>query len=98
MASDEDDDEVSVFCALRVNSHVRVFVLRVDSQVSVIVKPLRNVIDPLDQNRDICNCIDFLLEEKGVDQAATRKRLGSVLEVSRQFIDFLLEKDQMSSK
>lgn len=43
-----------------------------DGYVTVRAKPVREVVDPLDQNRDIRNAIDFLLAEDSVDPA----RLG----------------------
>jgi len=38
-----------------------------DGYVTVRAKPVREVVDPLDQNRDIHNAIDFLLSEPAVD-------------------------------
>lgn len=38
-----------------------------DGYISVRAKPVREVVDPLDQNRDIRNAIDFLLAEPTVD-------------------------------
>ncbi|MEZ5557651.1 MAG: alpha/beta fold hydrolase [Pseudomonadales bacterium] len=43
-----------------------------DGYVSVRAKPVREVVDPLDQNRDIHNAIDYLLAEPSVDP----QRLG----------------------
>jgi uncharacterized protein len=43
-----------------------------DGYVTVRAKPVREVVDPLDQNRDIHNAIDFLLSEPAVDP----ERLG----------------------
>lgn len=43
-----------------------------DGWVTVRARPVREVVDPLDQHRDICNAIDWLLSEPGVD----RERLG----------------------
>lgn len=40
-----------------------------EGYVSVRAKPVREVVDPLDQNRDIHNAIDFLLAEESVDPA-----------------------------
>ena len=44
----------------------------VEGYVTVRAKPVREVVDPLDQNRDIHNAIDFLLGEESVDPS----RLG----------------------
>jgi dienelactone hydrolase len=38
-----------------------------DGFISVRAKPVRDVVDPLDQNRDIHNAIDYLLAEPTVD-------------------------------
>jgi uncharacterized protein len=43
-----------------------------DGYITVRAKPVREVVDPLDQNRDIHNAIDFLLAEPAVDP----ERLG----------------------
>lgn len=43
-----------------------------DGTITVRAKPVREVVDPLDQNRDIHNAIDFLLAEPCVDA----ERLG----------------------
>ena len=43
-----------------------------DGVIQVRAKPIRDVVDPLDQNRDIHNAIDFLLGEPSVDP----ERLG----------------------
>jgi dienelactone hydrolase len=40
-----------------------------DGSVTVRAQPVREVVDPLDQNRDIHNMLDFLLEEPEVDAA-----------------------------
>jgi dienelactone hydrolase len=38
-----------------------------DGRVSVRGRPVREVVDPLDQNRDICNCMHWLLAQDCVD-------------------------------
>lgn len=38
-----------------------------DGYITVRAKPVREIVDPLDQNRDIHNAIDFLLSEPAVD-------------------------------
>ncbi len=43
-----------------------------DGMLSVRARPAREIVDPLDQNRDIHNAIDFLLSDERVD----RTRLG----------------------
>jgi len=35
--------------------------------LTVRAKPVREVVDPLDQHRDICNAIDYLINVPGVD-------------------------------
>lgn len=43
-----------------------------DGYLTVRAKPVREVVDPLDQHRDICNAIDYLIAEPSVDAS----RLG----------------------
>ncbi len=40
-----------------------------DGMVTVRAKPLREIVDPLDQNRDIQNVLDYLIERPEVDPA-----------------------------
>ena len=40
-----------------------------DGSMTVRARPVREVVDPLDQNRDIHNMLDFLMEESVVDAA-----------------------------
>ena len=40
-----------------------------DGYITVRARPVREVVDPLDQNRDIHNAMDFLLAEPSVDPA-----------------------------
>ncbi len=40
-----------------------------DGYMTVRVRPVREIVDPLDQNRDIHNAIDYLLSEPAIDPA-----------------------------